>query len=56
MIALLHGDAPFGWQGFAFAILMTLALLIVIEELTRGALKKHPRKQRRRLKSTPKVR
>jgi len=50
MIALLHGDAPFGWQGFAFAILMTLALVIIIQALTRRALKKNSRKQRHRLK------
>lgn len=47
MIALLHGDAPFGWQGFAFAILMTLALLLVVNKLARGVLPKRMRKRMR---------
>lgn len=54
VIVLLHGDAPFGWQGFAFAILMTLALVIILEELVRGVLPKRPRKQIRRVKHAKK--
>jgi hypothetical protein len=56
MIALFHGDAPYGWQGFVFAILMTLALVIVIKELTRGALTRLPRKRTRHIKRVGKVR
>jgi heme exporter protein D len=55
MIALLHGDAPFGWQGFAFAILMTVALVIVIEELTRATLTKLKRKRARQIKRAGKA-
>jgi|GEM_PF-4293159 hypothetical protein len=51
MIALLHGDAPFGWQGFGFAILMTLAFVIIVKELTRGLPPKRPRKRMRHLKN-----
>jgi hypothetical protein len=56
MIALFHGDAPYGWQGFVFAILMTVALLIIIEELTRGTTTKRPRKRARRIKRAGKAR
>jgi len=38
MMAMLHGDAPFGWQGFAFAALAVVALVVVFNELARGAL------------------
>jgi hypothetical protein len=37
---LLHGDAPFGWKGFAFAALGTLALCLIFNELAKAALKK----------------
>jgi len=50
MIALLHGDAPFGWQGFGFAILMTLAVVIIVKELTRGLPQERRRKRMRHLK------
>jgi len=56
MIALLHGDAPFGWQGFGFAILMTLALVIIVKELTRGLQAKRPRNRMRHLKNGRRVR
>jgi len=56
MIAILHGDAPFGWRGFAFAILMTLALVIIINELTRGVLPKRPRKGIREAKNGKRTR
>lgn len=56
MIALFHGDAPYGWQGFVFAILMTLALLIIIKELTRGTAAKLPRKRTRHTKRAGKAR
>lgn len=56
MFALFHGDAPFGWQGFAFAILMTLALVIVVEELTKGALNRLRRKRARQIKRAGKIR
>ena len=48
MIALLfHGDAPFGWQGFAFAALMVLALVLMFNELAKSALAKRNKKRRR---------
>jgi hypothetical protein len=56
MIALLHGDAEFGWQGFAFAILMTLALLLIVNELARGVLPKRPRKRMRDTKDGKRTR
>jgi len=56
MIALLHGDAPFGWQGFAFAILMTLALVLIVNELARGVLPKRPHKRMRDAKNGKKTR
>jgi hypothetical protein len=51
MMAMLHGDAPFGWQGFAFAGLAVVALVLVFNELARGALTNRPKK-RKRNKST----
>ena len=47
MALLFHGDAPFGWQGFAFAALMVLALVIMFNELAKGALAKRNKKRRR---------
>ena len=56
MIALFHGDAPYGWQGFVFAILMTLALLIIINELTRRTMTRLSRKRTRHTKRAGKAR
>ena len=41
MIAiLLHGDAPFGWRGFAFAALVAFALWFLFNQLAKTSLKK----------------
>jgi membrane protein implicated in regulation of membrane protease activity len=47
MIAMLHGDAPFGWQGFAFAALAVVALVVFFNELARDALTNRPKKRKR---------
>jgi membrane protein implicated in regulation of membrane protease activity len=47
MMALLHGDAPFGWQGFAFAALAALALVLIFNLLARSALTSRPKKRKR---------
>jgi hypothetical protein len=46
-VFLLHGDAPFGWQGFVVCALVTTALVIFFNEIARGALTKVNRKRRR---------
>jgi len=52
MMAMLHGDAPFGWQGFAFAALAVVALVVVFNELARGALTNRPKKRKRNKSTT----
>jgi hypothetical protein len=45
MLALLfHGDAPFGWRGFAFAALASIALCLFFNELAKAALRKRNKK------------
>jgi heme exporter protein D len=56
VIALLHGDAPFGWQGFAFAALAAIALYIAFNELAKATLAKWNRKRERRAKTAKKLR
>jgi len=48
MMAILHGDAPFGWQGFAFVALAVVALVVVFNELARSALTNRPKKRKRK--------
>ena len=50
-VLLLDGEAPFGWQGFAFAALLCIVLVVIVNELaartrksSRG--KKSPGKRR----------
>ena len=47
MALLFHGDAPFGWQGFAFAALAAVALAIMFNELAKSALANRNKKRRR---------
>ena len=44
---LLHGDAPFGWQGFVFAAILCIVLVVLVNELAAGAMKSHHVKKRR---------
>jgi hypothetical protein len=56
MMALLQGDAPFGWQGFIFAALAVFALVLIFNELARGALTNRPKKRKRNKSSTGGIR
>ena len=40
LLLLLHGDAPFGWRGFALAALATFALCLFFNELAKAKLKR----------------
>jgi len=53
MMAMLHGDPPFGWQGFAFTALAAVILVLVFNELARGALSNRPKKRKRNKSTTP---
>jgi len=46
-VFLLHGDAPFGWQGFVVCALAVIALVIFFNEIARGVLTRVTRKRRR---------
>jgi membrane protein implicated in regulation of membrane protease activity len=48
MMVMLHGDAPFGWQGFAFAALAVLALVSIFNELARSTLTRRPKKRKKK--------
>ena len=56
MIALFHGDAPFGWQGFAFAALAAIALYLAFNELAKANLAKRHGKRERKVKIAKKSR
>jgi len=43
LIIFLHGE--YGWQGFAFAALMIIALVALFNELAERALKSNRRKK-----------
>jgi hypothetical protein len=52
---LLHGDAPFGWQGFAFAALASLALCLTFNELAKAALRKRNQKPKKKIRHHPRT-
>ena len=49
---LLHGDAPFGWQGFVFAAILCIVLVVLVNELAARAMKSHHVKKRRPKQTT----
>jgi cytochrome b len=60
MLALfLHGDlegeVQYGWQGFAFVALLTLALCLGFNQLAKAALTKLNKKRGRHAKNTRKT-
>jgi hypothetical protein len=57
MALLLHGDAPFGLQGFVICALAVLALVVFFNEIARSALTKvnrKPKPHKRRAKDNRK--
>lgn len=56
MLAFVHGDAPLGWYGFAFAMLVTLVLVLIFGKLSERALTKRGRKRTRDTKRARKLR
>jgi cytochrome b len=52
----LYGDSPYGWQGFAFAALLALALCLGFNQLAKAALTKLNKKPKKKLGRQPRPR